>query len=80
MAEVAATEDVKMTSVPAAEVSSVAKEGGGDVAMGDGDDHEKMMKAARQSEQHRSFVSSIDSDFLGYHLSRILLCRLQPSI
>ena len=60
MTEVAATEDVKMTevsaSVPTAEESSVAKDCDGDVGMGDGDDHEKMMKAARQSEQYRLLV------------------------
>lgn len=56
---VAAAEDVKMSEapdvVPVSEVSKVASELEGDVAMGDGDsdDHEKMLKASKQSELRR---------------------------
>ena len=55
MTEVVASEDVKMNegegvAEPVAGVSKVGSGGDGDVAMGDGDDHEKMVKAAKQSE------------------------------
>lgn len=65
MTEVAATEDVRMSEVSAvADVSKVASEG--DVAMmdGDGDDHEKMVKAAKQSEFVLFPVYSSDTNFV----------------
>ena len=67
MTEVAATEDVRMSEVLAvAEVSKVASEG--DVAMGDGerdgDDHEKMVKAATQSEFVLFSVSYSDANLV----------------
>jgi hypothetical protein len=57
MTGIAAMEDVKMNetqdSATVTEVSKVASSGDGDVAMGDGGDHEKMVKAAKQSELSR---------------------------
>ena len=66
----AAMEDVKMNETldgVAASATEASKEeagsglgdGSGDVTMGDGDDHEKMVKAARQSEL--SYLARISS-------------------
>ena len=57
MTEITAMEDVKMSETQdlatITEVSKAASSSDRDVAMGDGGDHEKMVKAAMQSELSR---------------------------
>jgi hypothetical protein len=84
MTEVAvAAEDVNMSEATAvvAEAPKVRSEGDVDMAMGDGDDHEKLLKAAKQSELKISrSASSSDANLVFFCKSRILLCRFEPSI